>query len=254
MHSDIAKPDESLDQSPTFTLHPVRGVVWAAIWGSLIAAGIVMAINYARMGSTTAARMTLFIAVIATLALIALIFAIPEAMNIPDVVFIVPQLFAVYAIAKGLQGERIRHHAASGGTVASAWPSIGIGFLCLPLVFGALVGVGFLLEPSYGTVIEFGSDEVYYSGDAIEADARKLAGVLREIGFFGTGGTSVKIESSSGQFTVSFVLVDKAWEDPETVEALRGIGRELAESAFSVPLEIQMCDEYFTSKKTLTIR
>jgi hypothetical protein len=46
----------------------MRGVVWAAFWGSLIAAGIVMAINYSRMGSKTAARITVVMAVIATIA------------------------------------------------------------------------------------------------------------------------------------------------------------------------------------------
>ena len=33
--------------------------------------------------------------------------------------------------------------------MASAWPSVGIGILFLPLVFGAIVGLAFLLEPSY---------------------------------------------------------------------------------------------------------
>ncbi len=110
-----------------------------------------------------------------------------------------------------------------------------------------------LLEPSFGTVVEFGNDEVYYSGDATEADARKLAGVLREIEFFGTGGASVRLESSSGRHTVSFVLGDNAWDDAETVDAFRDIGRTLAETAFSPPLKIQLCDEYFTPHEAITI-
>ena len=254
MHSDFATDDGSPHDAPTFTLHPMRGVVWAAFWGSLIAAGIVMAINYSRMGSKTAARITVVIAVIATIALFAVIFAIPEDINIPNVVFLVPQLVAVYAIANGLQGDQVRQHAARRGTVASAWPSVGIGFLCLPLVLGAVFGVAFLLEPSFGTVVNFGNDEVYYSGDATEDDARKLAGVLQNIEFFGAGGASVRLEFASRQYTVSFVLVDNAWEDTETVEAFREIGQSLADSAFSPPLKIQLCDEYFTAKESLTIQ
>ena len=121
-------------------------------------------------------------------------------------------------------------------------------------MLGALFGVGFLLEPSYGTVVEFGNDEVYYSGDATEDDARKLAGVLRDIQFFGTGGASVRLESSSGQHTISFVLTNKAWDDPESVDAFKGIGRILSETAFSTPLKIQLCDAYFTSQESFTVK
>lgn len=254
MRSNFATDDGSPDDTPSFTLHPVRGIVWAAFWGSLIAAGIIMAINYSRMGSKTAARITVFIALIATIALFAMLFAIPEESNIPNVVFIVPQLVAVYAIADGLQGGQVRKHAAQRGPVASAWRSVGVGLLCLPLVLGAVFAVAFLLEPSFGTVVEFGNDEVYYSGDATEDDARKLAGVLQDIQIFGAGGATARLESVSGQYTVSFVLVDNAWKDAETVEAFRRIGRSLAVSAFSPPLKIHLCDEYFTTKEFFTIQ
>ena len=183
-----------------------------------------------------------------------MIFAIPEDVNIPNKGFYIPQLIIVYAIANTIQGHHIRRHIRDGGTVASAWRSVGIGLLCLPLVLGAVFGVAFLLEPSFGTVVEFGNDEVYYAGDATEDDARKLAGILKDIEFFGAGGASVRLESSSGQYTVSFVLVENAWDDPEIVDAFRDIGHSLAESGFSKPLTIQLCDDDFAAQEILTIR
>lgn len=254
MDSDFSTDDYSSHDAPTFALHPVRGVVWAAFWGSLIAAGIVLAINYSRLGKKTAARITLVISVIASIVLIAVIFAIPEDVNIPNQVFIVPQLVAVYAIAKGLQGNSVRQHAARRGTVVSAWPSVGIGFLCLPVMLGAVFGVAFLMEPSLGTVVDFGNDEVYYSGDATEDDVRKLAGFLQNVGFFGAGGATVRLEIASGQHTLSFVLVDNAWEEAKTVAAFRELGQGLADSAFSPPLKIQLCDEYMITKESFTIQ
>jgi hypothetical protein len=241
----------------SFTLHPVRGVVWAAFWGTPVAAGIVMAINYWRVGRKTAALLTVAVAFVATVALCAVLAAIPEDVKIPNVVFIVPQLIAVYLIANALQGELIGSHAGRGGAVASAWASVGIGLLCLVLVvgtiFGVVVGIAFLLEPSFGTFMEFGNDEVYYSGEATEEDARKLARVLQDIGFFGADGVSVKIEASSGQYEVSFVLVENAWEDPEMADEFRGIGRILAEAGFPTPLTIQLCDDFFAPQETLVI-
>jgi len=253
--AEAALAEEKMVKS--FTLHPVRGVVWAAFWGTPVAAGIVMAINYSRLGKKTAALLAVAIAVVATLALIAVLAVIPEDLNIPNFVFIVPQLIAVYLIANALQGDLIRSHAGRGGAVASAWASVGVGLLCLVLGLGAIVGIGlgiaYLLEPYSGEVVEFGNDEVYYSGEATEEDARKLAEVLREIGFFGSDGASVMVESSSGQYTISFVLVEDAWEDPAVVNELRGIGRTLVESGFPTPLTIELCDGFFAVQKVLEV-
>ena len=128
----------------------------------------------------------------------------------------------------------------------------------LSIAFGSMIGSILFLIPAYsfsfGTVIEFGNDEIYYAADATEEDARKLASVLQEIDFFGSGGASVRLESSSARYSVSFILVEDAWEDPETTDAFREIGRFLAASGFPTPLTIHLCDEYFAPQDTLIIQ
>jgi len=227
--------------------------MWAAFWGSPVAAGIIMAINYSRVGRSTAAKVVFVGALAATAALLALIFAIPEDFNIPAPVFLIPQLILVYTVASSLQTDIIGKHADRGGRVASAWPSVWVGILCLPLVFGAIFGMAILVEPSIGTLVEFGNDEVYYSGEATEADARKLAGVLQDTEFFGSGGATVTIEASSARYTISFILVNDAWKDVEVVDAFRAIGGFLVESEFPSPVVIQLCDDYFVVHKELVI-
>jgi len=254
VYTDFAVDEHTSDDAPTFTLHPVKGVVWAAFWGSPLAAGIIMAINYHRLGKADAARNAVAIAAIATVALFAGIFAIPEEINVPSFVFIAAQLAVVQAIANALQGDLIRRHAEQGGALASPWPSVGVGLLCLPLVLGSVFGAVFLLEPSWGTVVKFGDDEIYYAGDATEEDARKLAGVLENIGIFGAGGSSVRIEYSSTQHTVSFPLVRGAWDDTEAIDVYREIGRAIVASGFPTPLTIQLCDEYYEAKRTFVIQ
>ena len=237
---------------PKLTLHPIRGVVWATFWGTPIAASIVMAINYWRTGNRSNAGLTLLTGSLATFAYFAILFMLPEDLleNLPNAVFYVPQLIMVYAIASRLQSQLIESHKVNGGRVASAWPSVGIGLVCLPFVLVPVLGIALLLETSFDSVVKFGDDEVFYSGDATEEDARKLAGVLRDIEFFGTGGASVSLEISSGQTTVSFVLVDNTWAETQTLEAFKNIGRTLVESGFSTPLTIQLCDDYFDVQKT----
>ena len=67
---------EEKPESPDHTLHPVRGVVWAAFWGTPVAAGIVMALNYARVGRGGAAFLSAAIGALATAGLFALMMAI----------------------------------------------------------------------------------------------------------------------------------------------------------------------------------
>jgi len=244
-----------MEDRPLYTLHSLRGVVVAAFLGAPVAAGIIMAINYRRIGRKSAARNVAVFGVIATAALLAILFAIPDDTldRIPNPVFIALQLALVYMFAKSLQHGLIQKHIANGGTIASVWPSVGIGALCLPVVLGAFIGAAFLLEPSFGTVVEFGNDEIYYSGEATEDDARKLARVLKEVEFFGSTGASVQLHASSGQYTISFALEENAWRDIQTVEAFRDIGRTVAASVFSTPLEIHLCDGYFSAKETIRI-
>ena len=213
-----------------------------------------MAINYWRMGLKTAAQSTIVITGIASIALFVLLYLVPDDLKIPNEVFYVPQLIIVYLIANALQGDYIHAHERLGGSMASAWPSVGIGLLCLPIVLIVFVALALLLEPSFGTYAKFGEDEIYYSGDATNEDARELADALHEIEFFGSGGTSVKYEVSSDGSTVSFILIENAWEDPETANAFREIGDYLVESDFPSPMTIELCNGYFEVQRTFPIR
>lgn len=252
--SDIEREDADEDR-PSYTLHPLRGVVWAASWGSPVAAGIVMAINYWRIGRRSAARNAAVLGAIATATLFAIVFAIPENLldRIPNGVIWVPQLVLAYLVAKSLQNDLIEEHFAGGGAIASAWPSVGIGVLCSPVVLGVVFCAAYLFEPSFGTVVEFGNDEIYYSGEATEEDARKLASILEDEEYFGSSGASVRIQAASGRFLVSFVLEENAWRDTEMVEAFRDLGETLAAAGFPTPLEVHLCDDYFSVKETIRI-
>jgi hypothetical protein len=140
--------EETGEDRPLYILHPLRGVVWAAFWGTPVAAGIVMGINYWRTGQKSAARNVVALGVIVTVMLFMFLVAIPEELldSIPNVFFYIPQLVLVSLYAKALQNELIEKHIANGGTMASAWPSVGIGAVCLIVVLFVLFGVVLFLE------------------------------------------------------------------------------------------------------------
>lgn len=253
MNPDGPPTDVAESEAADVTLHPIKGILVAAFLGTFVGAGVVMAINYARIGKKTAAYATALASVVATVAVLAVIFALPEDLPIPNLVFIVPQLLLVYLVAKKLQGQIVEDHADRGGSVASQWPSAGIGLLCLVVVAVGVFATVFLLEESYGQAIAFGNDEVYIAGEATEADAGRLAQALQDAEFFGSAGASVRLEVLAGQTTVSFVVVDDAWNDPEMVQAFTDLGRILVVSEIGKPLTVELCDAYFDVQKTMVI-
>lgn len=241
-------------QPPAYTLHPIRGVTWATFWGTPLAGGVVMALNFRRTGDSASARAALLTGLFASVALVGLFLVLPEHVTdrIPSAAIMIPQLVAVNGIATRLQGEMLSDHEDRGGKIASAWRGVGIGILCLIPFLLVIFGSAMALEPSFGTRVAFGNDEVYYTEDATEADAHTLAGELREAKFFGGPGVSVQISATNGQYTVSFVMVEEAWNNAEVVGYFRAGGRLLA-LKFGTPLTIQLCNEYFEPQNTITI-
>jgi hypothetical protein len=244
-------PELPAVDKPSFVLHPVRGVVWAAVLGGPLAAGIVLAINYARMRRRTAAWWVGIMGVAATLVFFAAGFVAPD---VPNSIFLLVQLVGVYMLANALQGNRIRSHSRQRGEIASAWQAVGIGAVCGVVLLVLIFGVVYALEASPGTVVRFGDDEIYYLGDATEEDARKLGEFLKEAGFFRGEGVTVTLEITSGRYTVSFVLVDGAWNEPDTVATFRELAQGLPASVCPRPLTVQLCDDHLVPHKTFVIR
>ncbi len=157
--------------------------------------------------------------------------------------------------AEGLRGEAFSQTISKRGDV-SLVSSFGFFFLLLAsLILAFMLLDMFLSQMNLGAVVEINdNDEVYYSNEATEADARALGEILTEYGIFGEpGGASVKVVASSGIFVVSFVLINDAWEDPEIFQFYQELGESLASDRFGRPLTIDLCNEYFEVQKSLRI-
>lgn len=246
---------ESLDERPKEKLHGLGSAVWAAIFGGLAGTGIVLAINYRRWGRTAAAWC---VAVIGIGLTVVIIFGLEKvAGQAPNLCLGFFQIIFAYLIANALQGTRIRNHIRKGGQTASAWQGVGIGVLSTVVLVGFVVGVEYVNE-SYSQpaerVIKFNkNDDIRYSGEATTDDARKLAKFLKEAEIFGGDGASVRLEATSGEYTVSFVLSDGAWNDPEIVAVYRDLGREMTESLFPPPLTVRLCDRMFEVRESVVV-
>jgi len=255
--------DETHKTDPsTYKLHPLRAVVWATVFGSLVAGGVVLAINFWRLGKPRAAWLTLVLATVITGVILFALYSSPSLEQVPDWLFWVVQLNAAYGIAFCLQNKSIKEHVKSGGQMASTFRSVGIGLLCFVPVVALVIGIEayyYNLTPTElvselttastndGTYV-FGDDEIYCVGDANESDANELAKELITLDYFGyTPGSGVQLELSDGQWTISFVFIS-SWSDPEVTQVIREIGNYLAEFVYQQPIRIQICDQNFVTK------
>ena len=240
-------------ERPTYLLHSVQGIVLAAFLGSPLAAGIVMAINYSRLGRSSAVWTSLGLGLLATVALIVLGFMIPDHWKIPNIVFALPGVMAAYYAAENLQSRLIQDHMSQGGKIASLWSDAGIGLGCLVLVFAFAFSGAVATSPDFGTQVAFGNDEVYYAEGATEEDARKVGKALQDLGFFSSTGASVEVRARAGRYEVSFVVIDKTWENEEMIRNFMILGEALSQDVLRPPLTVHLCDSEFVSKKAIPI-
>lgn len=247
--------DQSVSAVAAKPLHSIGGIVLATFFGGPFGGSVAMALNYSRLKSPAAARLSWITGLVASTAYFFAITTIPDKIldSLPNLIFIIPQLIAVYLAANHFQSAQIVEHERAGGAIASGWRSCGVGLLSLPVSLAVFFGVVFLAFPAPGTLFQSGNDELFYTGDATVDDAKRLAEALKEVGYFGGDGVSVDLSESEGHQTVTFVVQDGAWNDNELIEAFQQIGLILLEHGFADPITIQLSDELVEVQKTLTV-
>jgi hypothetical protein len=135
---------------PDYKLYSAGSIALATFFGSPVAGGVLMAINYRRLGRLAAAVHAVVWTFLFTAALITVALMLPDDVHIPNSAFVVPQIVAMYFVAASLQGPDVAEHEGRGGLRASAWGAAGIGILVgvviAAIIFGAVFGV-LMLSP-----------------------------------------------------------------------------------------------------------
>lgn len=138
-------PKSNLTPADMPKLFSVKGITIATVIGSIFAGGLFMSMNYKRMGKPDEARKALVYSVIATIALLGLIMLIPEDLNIPNMVFLLPQIYGMYKIAEIYQKNDLEKHEAEGGEFVSNWAAFGYSLVIGIGIFAAVMLVALSL-------------------------------------------------------------------------------------------------------------
>ena len=242
-------------EPPLYTLHSINGVTWAAVWGSALAAGIVLAINYWKTGRGAAARYAIGLGTVLTAAITATFCFTPDWIldRLPFFATIGPQVLLVRLMAVRLQGGLLTEHGARQGRIAPVWRTGGVGLLCGLLMFSSVFGVVWLQQPSFGIAVKSGKYIIFRGENVTEPDVDRLAKSLDAAGYPVFDAPVAHIKSSDSRITVSFFLNIEGEPIDSEVELFRQLGTKLVLDGFSTPLTVQLCNESFDVKKVLII-
>lgn len=236
-----SEPPDGVTVQPLYPLYDHVQIGLATFVGGPFAGAWLMRRNWVRLRQERAARITLIVGVLATLATFGLAFALPDWFPTPALpigyVVLAVQLTRVY------QDQPYAHHIARGGARASTWKAVGAGFVSLALCAGVLVAVFVATLPPKVEV--GGGHEVYYRDGAREAEARAVGQALTELGYFAPGrAATVAVQRDSGRPVVTFVVQDSVFDDREMQEAFREVGKMISTSAFGgQPIDVWLNDE-----------
>ena len=231
---------------PAYRLFNADSVGLATFLGTPIAGGILMAVNYRRLGKGGKAAAVLLIALLVTALALVFGYLVPQGVS---ALVAVGLFLGARTAAKALQGAAVEQHVRQGGKLGSKWAAAGLGIALLAIVVGGYLLVYSALNPK----VQIGTkDEVYYSGSATQQDAQKLGAALKTTGFLSDRGASVFLSKGNGGTVVSFVVKEGIWNDPAMVASFEEIGRQIAPSVGGFPIQVRLIDSARAVKKEVT--
>ncbi len=127
---------------------------------------------------------------------------------------------------------------------------IGMGLAAVALV--AVVYFYGRRLPAHKVVIGT-SDEIYYSGNASEQDARALGQALQGTGYFSDHGVTVVLAKEDGGATVSFVTRDGSATDAATVAAFAEVSRGIAPTVGGLPMKVRLVTKNLSTRLEMYI-
>jgi hypothetical protein len=150
----VADVDAASAAAPGF---PVPGGLYtsgqhfvASFIGSPVAAALIAASNYRKLGRDRDARNVVLWGILATAVLLVVAFVLPA--GFPNSVLPLAYSFGVRALAQAAFGDTVNANRSSGGKSGSWWRLIGLSVLALIILGAMIFGAAFVL--SYFGVIE----------------------------------------------------------------------------------------------------
>jgi hypothetical protein len=132
--------------APAVRLYKISGIALATAFGSVLAGGLLMFLNYRMLGLRRQATRALQYSALAIVVILGIALLIPTGWKVPNVVFTIPQLVVMTVLALQFQGDAIKAHRNGAGQMASNWRALGISLLVMVVVLASLFLTGMAIE------------------------------------------------------------------------------------------------------------
>jgi hypothetical protein len=241
----LPRPDVPLYSIPTIAL--------ASFLGGPLAAGWLVSVNFRRLNEPRAARKSLINGILATLALVALMVALPAdwTSRLPGIT--VPAIYTamIWILAERIQGPTLAAHFARGGLRHSPWRAVGISLIAALPVAVVLVGMVLVMPmaPPFGftgdpTPYGGEGDAIFHTEDVPSTLVAEVGVALTEEGVLVNGrpdAAGLRLDSDGYVLTVPVLL--SSWSDQGLIKKLERLDERLNESNTFRTLRIEMVHE-----------
>jgi len=139
MDNQHAPPENESVAFPKTRFYSRGQIAWASFLGGPIGGCLLLALNYRRLGDSTAANRVLLGGSIGAVLLCGVSCTIPEKTNTN--VLVIVNVWSMFECARILQGKAYENWLANGGIKGSGWVATGAGILGCILSVAAAVAV-----------------------------------------------------------------------------------------------------------------
>jgi hypothetical protein len=239
---------QALTPTPAYTLFDSNAVGLATFFGWPVAGATLMLVNDIRLGRAGRGILVLFAAIVVTGLTILVGWNIPHG---GSWIFVLLLLLLMGFVARKVQGAAVAEHLQRGGKLGSKWTAfwVGMAFFAVSLaIAGAIVLfptlINALTTAGNGPKVVVGTrDEVFYTGSATQADATALGNALKADGYFTDKGVTVLLDKGTGGTTISFVVKEGIWDQPDMVASFDEIARQNAATVGGFPIKVRLVNK-----------
>jgi hypothetical protein len=238
---------------PSYKLASPGQVGLVAFLGGPLGGFLLMGRNYANCGRRAACWAMVAVGALVAAAVVGSGFVLPDmhlGLNLCLALFL---WVSTYVTARVLQAPLFAAHRKQGGEQASGWAVLGFSVLGAGLTVGAAVGAAGLYEVGFGDnrLQVTAKEEIYYSRDVTEAEARTLGRLLQEAHFFNGGSEkTVQLRKDGQEYVLAIVLIF-GFDDIQVHQEFRTLAGNVSHAFGGKPVRVELCDRWLTPKKTL---
>lgn len=217
-----------------------RQINVAAILAGPIPPGILIYLNYKRLGKEQEALISLAVTLVFTISFFYFIMTLPEEITtrIPSFVYTLFYGVLVYTFFRFYMAEEIATALETDFARASNWAVFRVTVLGLLVNLVIIFWMASFQPPFPGEKLALGENEIYYEEPVTQLEAEKLGQQLYSYAYFNDENpTIVHIKMVEGRYRVTLPIDKAFWEDDETVNMLTGLKQDM-QTDFGGPTDV----------------